>query len=52
MLVAAALMAVSCSKDPLASAREYTFRGDDYARQGRHSAAVIEYRNAVRDAPA
>jgi predicted Zn-dependent protease len=52
LVILAAAIAVSCADDPLQSAREYIARGDDFARQGRPSAAVIEYRNAVRDAPA
>jgi Tfp pilus assembly protein PilF len=51
-VISAAAIVVSCAKDPLESARDYVARGDGYTRLGRHSAALIEYRNAVRDAPA
>jgi tetratricopeptide (TPR) repeat protein len=51
-VVFSAVVALSaCSPQPPDVAREYTERGDALAREGRHSAAAIEYRNAVRNAP-
>jgi tetratricopeptide (TPR) repeat protein len=46
------LCGLSCARDPEALARRYAENGDRHAREGRHAAAVIEYRNAVRLAPA
>jgi predicted Zn-dependent protease len=51
MLIAAAMVVVSCGRDPMEAAREYADRGDEFARDGRVNAAVIEYRNAVKEAP-
>jgi tetratricopeptide (TPR) repeat protein len=51
LTLAAAVMS-ACSQQPPDVARQYADRGDNFARDGRYSAAVIEYRNAVRNAPA
>ena len=51
ILIPAALLVASCAKDPMEAAREYTTRGDAFAKEGRYNAAVIEYRNAVKEAP-
>ena len=51
VVLTAAVALGACSQQPPDVAREYTERGDELAREGRHSAAAIEYRNAVRNAP-
>jgi Tfp pilus assembly protein PilF len=51
-LLSIALVAVSCSKDPQDVARDFAARGDKLAAEGRDDAALIEYRNAVREWPA
>jgi Tfp pilus assembly protein PilF len=43
---------VSCARDPQERAKWFAARGDDFARSGKDAAALIEYRNAVREAPA
>lgn len=50
-IVTGALIVVSCAKDPQESARWYAARGDDFAERGRDDAALLEYRNAIREAP-
>ena len=50
-LLSATVIVSACSQQPPDVARQYTERGDKLAREGRHSAAAIEYRNAVRNAP-
>jgi len=45
-------MVGSCARQPPDAARQYLERGDTYVREGRYNAAVIEYRNAARNAPA
>ena len=48
----AAFLTASCARDPEDAARRFMARGDDFARTGRDDAALIEYRNAVREWPA
>jgi Tfp pilus assembly protein PilF len=50
-LLPAIVVIGACAQQPPDAAREYTERGDALAREGRYSAAAIEYRNAVRNAP-
>jgi tetratricopeptide (TPR) repeat protein len=47
-----AVLVVSCARDPQETARGFAARGDDFVRNGRDAAALIEYRNAVRAWPA
>jgi tetratricopeptide (TPR) repeat protein len=51
-VVCGAMVIVSCAQDPQEAARRYAARGDRFAQEGRHDAALIEYRNAVRAWPA
>lgn len=46
--VAAALVAVGCSKDPNVAKQEHFERGEQYFEQGKYPEAIIEYRNAVQ----
>jgi Tfp pilus assembly protein PilF len=41
----------SCTTDPQRAAHSFVESGDRFTRDGRHAAAVIEYRNAVRETP-
>jgi tetratricopeptide (TPR) repeat protein len=50
-IAAAAGIAISCARGPEASARRFAARGDEFASRGRDTAAVIEYRNAIREWP-
>lgn len=50
--VVALLLTVGCRSLPADAVQEYIASGDRYARLGRDSAAVIEYRNAARLSPA
>ena len=43
--------ALACNRDPNAAKRRYLERGDRYAAAGKYSEAVLEYRNAVQQAP-
>ena len=47
----ALVCAVACNRDPNAAKRQYLARGDSYAAAGKYSEAVLEYRNAVQQAP-
>ena len=44
-------LVAACARDPQEAGRRAVARGDRYVQQGRTDAALIEYRNAVRDAP-
>ncbi len=45
------VFALACSRDPNAAKRRYVERGDRAAAAGKYSEAVLEYRNAVQQAP-
>src|SRR5690242_3275601 len=45
-------VAIGCARSDASAARQFLERGDRYARQGDDKSAAIEYRNAVRRAPA
>ena len=49
--ICCALTIASCTRNPEDAARQYAARGDRFAQEGRHDAALIEYRNAVREWP-
>ena len=46
-----AMFAGACTASPEEQARQHLERGDRYALEGRHDAALIEYRNAVKATP-
>ena len=50
-LLSAALAAGACSKDPRATAENYTASGDHYASQRQYKEAAIQYRNALKAVP-
>jgi putative PEP-CTERM system TPR-repeat lipoprotein len=50
-LAGLAIVALSCSGDPVARARKYVERGDRYLASGKVKEAVIEYGNAVKARP-
>src|SRR5437588_1012450 len=50
-VVAASMVAASCSRDPAAASRRYVESGDQYAKAGKYKEAVIEYRNAIKYSP-
>lgn len=52
VLTCCALAIVSCARKPEDAARQYAARGDKFAAEGRDDAALIEYRNAIRQWPA
>src|SRR5436190_21628898 len=45
------LAIAGCAKDPERTAQRFIARGDEFVRNGRDEAAVIEYRNAVKSSP-
>jgi Tfp pilus assembly protein PilF len=45
------VLIAACARDPQDAGRRALARGDRYVEQGRNDAALIEYRNAVREAP-
>jgi tetratricopeptide (TPR) repeat protein len=51
IVVWCSLLVAGCGRDPGEAGRRALARGDRYVAQGRNDAALIEYRNAVRDAP-
>jgi tetratricopeptide (TPR) repeat protein len=50
-VAALSALTMACTRGEEA-ARRYVARGDEYRAAGRHDAAVLEYRNAVRQQPA
>lgn len=50
-VVAALVMAVSCSKDPEKLKRQYLDSGNQYFSQQKYKEAVVEYRNAIQQDP-
>jgi Flp pilus assembly protein TadD len=51
VVVCSMTLIAGCSRDPQQAAARAVARGDRYAQQGRDDAALIEFRNAARDAP-
>lgn len=45
------LLALSCSRSPLESRKEFTSRGDGFVKQEKYKEAIIEYRNAIQAMP-
>jgi tetratricopeptide (TPR) repeat protein len=50
-LLCLTLLSATCSRDPHDVARRAAARGDEFTKEGRPDAALIEYRNAVRAWP-
>jgi tetratricopeptide (TPR) repeat protein len=51
ILIGLLLFAAACSRNPQDTARQFVESGDRFAREGRDDAALIEYRNALREQP-
>jgi putative PEP-CTERM system TPR-repeat lipoprotein len=51
-LVAIALFASACSRDPVVTSRQYVASGDEYAANKNRDEAIIQYRNAIKARPA
>lgn len=45
------LAIAGCSKDPEHATQRFIARGDEFARNGRDEAAVLEFRNALKSSP-
>ena len=51
LVVALAVLTVSCSKDPEYAKQEYLKSGDRYVAEKKYREAVVQYRNAIQQDP-